>query len=597
MVIESIPSRLFEQGRTRGDSPAYFVKNGAAWEATSWADFAAQTRVVARALIGLGVEAGGAVCILGFNRPEWVCFDVGAMAIGAVPAGIYTTCSATEVQYIVHHAEASVVLVEDTGQWEKIRQERANLPNLQHVVLMQGADTVVDDMVLSWDAFLAKAEGVEDSAVDARMEALKADDLATLIYTSGTTGPPKGVMLSHDNLAWTAKVATTITEVTEVDCSLSYLPLSHIAEQMFTVHVPITVGSMVYFAESMEKLKENIAETRPTVIFGVPRVWEKFHAGIGAKLSLATGVKAKLVAWARGVGSEVSALRNAGKEPGLTLGIQHAIANKLIFSKLKAALGLDRSRILVSGAAPIAREVLEFFASLDLVINEVYGQSEDTGPTTFNLPGRTRFGTVGQRIEGVEVEISTAEENKGEIVVRGRNVFLGYYKEPAATADALKDGWLQSGDLGAFDADGFLTITGRSKDILITAGGKNVAPKNLESAIKNNEIVAEAVVVGDRRKYLTAVVTLDPDAVTRFATSKGIPEEEVPGSDAAKASIQATIDEMNSHLAQVETVKKFLVLSRAFTDGPDGELTPTMKVKRAKVYEHFADEIETMYAG
>jgi len=489
-----------------------------------------------------------------------------------------------------------VALLENAAQWAKVKQERANLPLLKHVVMMGDSEEIDDPMVMTWEDFLAKGDETPDSAVDERLEALEPDQLATLIYTSGTTGPPKGVMLTHDNLAWTAGIAQGLTGLSDADCSLSYLPLSHIAEQMFTIHCPISAGSQVYFAESMEKLKDNIAQSRPTVLFGVPRVWEKFHAGISAKLAMATGVKAKLVAWARGVGTQVSNLRNRGEEPSGLLAIQYKLANKLIFSKLKVALGLDRARMCVSGAAPIGAEVLEMFASLDLVINEVYGQSEDSGPTTFNLEGRTKFGTVGTAVEGVEVRISEAEENKGEILVRGRNVFKGYFKDEAATNATLIDGWLYSGDLGSFDSEGYLTITGRCKDILITAGGKNIAPKNLESAIKNNTLVAEAVVVGDRRKYLTAVVTLDPDAAAAYASEHGVDVSALPQNEGVRASIQATVDEMNSHLAQVETVKKFVVLDRAFVDGANGELTPTMKVKRSRVYENFADVIETMYA-
>jgi long-chain acyl-CoA synthetase len=396
-------------------------------------------------------------------------------------------------------------------------------------------------------------------------------------------------MLSHRNLAWTASVARQLVETREDDCAISYLPLSHIAEQMFTVHGPVTTGYSVYYAESIEKVPDNLKEVQPTVFFGVPRIWEKFHAGITGKLKDAKGTKKKLVDWAMGVGRRVNDARMAGHEPTGLLALQYKLARKLIFDKLKPAIGLGRARVCVSGAAPIAKEVLDFFGSLDIPILEVYGQSEDTGPTSFNRPDRYRFGTVGPAIPGVEVKI--AED--GEILVKGPNVFLGYYKEPAATDDTLKDGWLCSGDLGAFDKDGFLTITGRKKEIIITAGGKNITPKNIESSLKNHELINEAVVIGDRRKFLSALVTLDPESSAKWAKARGL-NGRLHEDPTLIAEVQRAVEETNKHLARVEQVKKFKVLPRNFTI-EDGELTPTLKVKRKVVNQHFADEIESMY--
>ena len=590
MAADTICSRLFEQAKRNAKKPAYYVRESGGWQATDWATFASEVRQATRALIALGFAPGQTVCILGFNKPEWTILDLACMCAGGAPAGIYTTCSPEEVRYIVAHAEAPVVLVENEEQWKKIETERANMPKLRHVVLMKGAKKPGDPMVLSWEEFLAKGDGVDEAKVDERVAALEPDGLATLIYTSGTTGPPKGVMLSHRNLAWTASAARQLVETREDDCALSYLPLSHIAEQMFTVHGPVTTGYAVYYAESIEKVPDNLKEVQPTVFFGVPRIWEKFHAGITGKLKEAKGAKKKLVAWAMGVGTRVSEERMAGREPSGLLGMQYKLATKLIFSKLKPAIGLGRARICVSGAAPIAKEVLEFFASLDVPILEVYGQSEDCGPTSFNRPDRFRFGTVGPAIPGVEVKI--AED--GEILVKGPNVFLGYYKEEEATAETLKDGWLCSGDLGAFDKDGFLMITGRKKEIIITAGGKNITPKNIESSLKNHELINEAVVIGDRRKFLSALVTLDPEASEKWAKDRGL-NGKLHESPELLAEVQKAVDETNTHLARVEQIKKFKILPRNFTI-EDGELTPTLKVKRKIVNEHFADEIEGMYA-
>lgn len=575
---DTIPQRLLAHAQVRPSAPAYYAKRDGKWQPTTWRRFVEECRTAARALIGLGFPKDGKVSILGFNRPEWVIFNHAAMLAGGAPAGIYTTCSPDEVAYIVDHSESHAVLVEDRAQYDKVAARRDRMPHLEWIVTMQGAPAIDAPGVLSWDQFLAKADAVAEADLDARVDALEQAQLATLIYTSGTTGPPKGVMLSHRNLAWTARALAEVGEGNDRDCSLSYLPLSHIAEQMASVHLPATVGASVYYAESIEKVPDNIKEVRPTVFFGVPRIWEKFHAGLTARLGEVKGGKRRLLDWSRGVCARVNERRMRGAPVGGLLGLQYGLAHKLVIGKLKAAMGMDRARSCISGAAPIARDVLEFFASIDLVVHEIYGQSEDTGPTSYNVPGKTRIGSVGTAIPGLELKIAA----DGEICVRGPNVFLGYYKEPEATAECLIDGWLHSGDLGELDPDGFLTITGRKKDILITAGGKNIAPKNLEAGIKQNPLVSEAVVIGDRRKYLTALVTLDD------AAAKGKEPAEI------RAAIQKTIDELNLTLARVEQVKKFTVLSRAF--GIDsGELTPTLKVKRKAVNQNFALEIEAMY--
>ncbi|NNE19921.1 MAG: long-chain fatty acid--CoA ligase [Myxococcales bacterium] len=584
MATDTIPNRLLQRAKKTPNDPAYYVRQGGTWKPTNWGTYSDQVTQAGRALVALGFEPGQTVCILGFNRPEWAVMDIATMGTGGAPAGIYTTCSPVEVRYIVAHADAPVILVENEDQWRKVLAERANMPNLKHVVTMKGCPAIADEMVMSWEEFMAKGDDVETQAYLDRVQSLKPEALATLIYTSGTTGPPKGVMLSNENLAWTSNVAISITTISSNDCALSYLPLSHIAEQMFTLHIPITTGARVYFAESIEAVPENLKEVQPTIFFGVPRIWEKFHAGISAKLKEATGVKAKLVKWAMKVGWE------ANQTPDGSKGLQFQLADKLIYSKLLPAIGMGNARVCVTGAAPIAREVLEFFAGLNLVILEVYGQSEDSGPTSFNTPSRYRFGSVGPALPGVEVKI--AEDD--EIMVKGPNVFLGYYKDQGATDATLSDGWLHSGDLGAFDRDGFLNITGRKKDIIITAGGKNITPKNLESGIKNHPLIDEAVVIGDRRKYLSALVTIDAEAGPAWAAANGEDASALHKNAKLRASIQAHIEEMNKEFARVEQIKKFTILKRNFTV-EDGELTPTLKVKRAKVNDHFAEDIEAMY--
>jgi len=591
MMMATTLHRLHDNARRRPDDAAYFVKAEGAWRPTSWADHLAEVRRAARALVALGLEPGQAVGILGFNRPEWVVFDLAGMLAGGAAAGIYTTSSPEDVEYVLGHCAARIALVENDEQWEKVRHARAGLPWLRHVVLMRGTQ-VGDPMALDWESFLARGEGVPEAEIDARLAALRGDQLATLIYTSGTMGPPKGVMLSHANLSWTAEGALGVGRLTPRDSTLSYLPLSHVAEQLFTLHVPIWGGYPVYFAESVTRVADNLKEIQPTIVFGVPRVWERFHEAVRAKLGEAKGVKAKILAWAQGVGRRVVALRNLGQEPTGALALQYRLASRLVFSKVKPLLGLGRARLCFCGGAPVSREIPEFFSGLDVVIYEIYGQSESCGPTTFNRLDANRFGTVGPVWPGVEIRI--AED--GEVLVRGPNVFLGYLDDPQATAEALADGWLHSGDLGQLDDQGYLTLIGRKKEILITSGGKNVAPANIELALKRLELVADAVVVGDSRRYIASLLTLEPQAAARFAERNGLEAQALHEHPLMVAEIERWIAvEVNPRLARVEQVRRFRILPRGLTI-EDGELTPTLKIKRRVVYERFASEIESLYA-
>ncbi len=592
MTTDSIAVRLQEQARIRPNAPAYFEKVGEAWVPTTWREYGQQVQEAARSLVALGVEPGGVVSILGFNRPEWGIMLLAAMSINGAGAGIYTTNSPPEVQYIINHAESRVVLLENEEQWQKVNQIRGELPLLRHVVMMRG--TKIDDpLVLTWEEFLAQGATIDQAQFDERFAAIEPEDLASLIYTSGTTGPPKAVMLSHDTLAFTGYEAPKLFDLTPNDRLVSYLPLSHIAEQMFTIHGSVTVGYAVYYAEALEKLLDNLKEVQPTIIFGVPRIWERFQSGVQRQLDETTGAKARIASWAMGVGRQVSDLRNRGQEPHGLLATQYKLADRLFYSKVKTALGLNNVTTAAVGAAPVNKQILEFFSGLDLIIYEVYGQSEGCGPTTWNHPGATKFGATGPAFPHTEVKL--AED--GEILLRGRNVFSGYYKEPAATADTLIDGWLHSGDLGQFDDDGFLTIVGRKKEIIITSGGKNIAPKNIEAALKNLDLVADAVVIGEARKFLSALVTLDPEAAERFALQHGLEGQVLHEHPLVIGEVQRGIDEeVNPQFARVENIRKFTILPRSFTV-QDGELTPSLKIKRRIVYDHFADEIEAMYAG
>lgn len=591
-MTDTILHRLHENGRIRPNAPAYYEKIGNAWVPTSWQEYTNQVRQAARALVALGVEAGQNVTILGFNRPEWVIFDLACMMIGGAPAGIYTTNSPAECKYIIENSESSIILVENQNQWDKIAEVRDDIACLKHITLMKGTE-IDDGMTLSWEAFMAKGDEVDESVVDARMDALQPDQLATLIYTSGTTGPPKGVMLSHKNLSSTATNAKGLIDLVPSDRTISYLPLSHIAEQMFTIHAAITAAYQVYYAQypPQNHLNNNLKEVKPTVFFGVPRIFERFQAGVAAQFSQAEGLRARLIEWARGVGSQVTALRNQGQEPGALLALQHRIATSLVFTRVKEGLGLSEVRSLIVSAAPISPDILHFFASLDLPVMELYGQSEDCGPTTTNRPGAIKIGTVGQAWSGSEVKLAP----DGEILVKGPNVFLGYFKDEAATNDTLIDGWLHSGDLGKFDEDGYLNIVGRKKEIIITSGGKNIAPKNIEAALKNLDLVSQAVVIGEKRRFLTALLTLDPEPATKFAQAHGLEGQTLHEHPTLLAHMQKEIEErVNSLFARVEHVRDFRVLPRDFTV-EDGELTPTLKIKRRIINKNFEEVIESMY--
>lgn len=589
---DSIIDRFLQQRRTRPAAPAYYEKIGSTWVPTSWDEFVSQTRSAARAMMALGVRPGTVVCMLGFNRAEWVIGQLAAMMAGGVGAGIYATNSPSEVQYILNHSEAPIVILENESQWAKINQVRDELPHLKCAVLMRGTQ-INDPLARSWADFLACAEETAEAELEARIAAIEMEQLASLIYTSGTTGPPKAVMLSHGNLASTARNGADLFKLTPGDILLSYLPLSHIAEQMFTIHTAASVGYPVYYAESLTKLPDNLREVQPTVFFAVPGVWERFRARVSERLGEAKGAKKKIADWAQSVGREVVTLRNGGQQPHGLQAVQYRLADRLVFSKVKPLLGFSRTRIAVSGAAAIDKSVLEFFSGLDVTIYEVYGQSEGCGPTTFNRPGATKLGTTGQVWPGSEVKLGP----DGEILLRGPNVFLGYYKDAAATQETLVDSWLHSGDLGQFDEDGFLSIVGRKKDIIITSGGKNIAPRNIESALKNIDLIGDAVLVGEGRKYLCALLTLDPEKAERFAEANGIEGSELHTHPMVIEAIQAEIDEsVNPQFARVEQVRKFTLLSRPFSI-ESGELTPTLKLKRKVVCDMHLDEIEAMYGA
>ena len=607
--LRPVPLHALDRAAERPRDPAYVFHDpragageaGGAWVSVSWGELGAQVRAAARGLIALGVREGERVCLLSDNRPEWLITAHAAMCAGAAPAGVYATSAPAEARFVVEHAEARVLVVDTEERWARLRPALEGLSSLEVVVGLwlegaQGEGAQEAPRLMSWASLNALGEGAAlDEELARRLSALKGDDPATYIYTSGTTGPPKAAALSHNNLSWTAQAAVRLVGFGRGDRTLSYLPLSHIAEQMFTIHGPATVGSTVYFARSMAHLLEDLKVARPSLFFGVPRVWEKMHEGLSARLGALAGLKGRLVPELRRVTAIANDHHNRGSRPPLSVRLRYALAKEL-FGKVKAALGLDRARVCVSGSAPIRAEVLEFFSSLDLRILEVYGQSEGSGPTTFNAPGAVRYGSVGRPVPGVEVRL--AED--GEVLVRGPNVFLGYLKDPAATAASFdEEGFLRSGDLGAFDEEGFLRITGRKKELIITAGGKNIAPRNIEEALLTAApLLADAVVVGDRRRYLTALVTLSPEPLAAFAAARGLQGDAAALSSSPEVyeEVMRAVARVNADLAPVEQLKRVCALPRPLSvEG--GELTPTLKLRRAVIAARYAPEIEAMYAA
>ncbi|HEX5310944.1 long-chain fatty acid--CoA ligase [Aquabacterium sp.] len=585
----STPARFLRSAQRYATRPGYFVRDEKGWQPTTWAQYAEQVQAAARGLVALGVQPGQVVCILGFNRPEWIIMDMAAMLVGAVPAGIYWTSSVSEVEYILNHSQSPVLLIENEERYQKIAALRDGLKHLKHVVRMDDGRPSVTGTI-GWHEFLRMGEGSLQKQVDERLQAIHPEDPGTYIYTSGTTGPSKAVVLTHANLSWSAQSLCGALGATADQRVISYLPLAHVAEQMISVHSPALQGFPVYFARKLEELSDHLKEVRPTIFFGVPRVWEKMHAGITAKLDAATGAKAHLARWALDVASQWHELRLKGEMPGPWVTLKMRVAEALILKKVKAAIGLDQAHMLATGAAPISAEMLKFFTGLDMVIREVYGQSESCGATTLSVPGATKLGSVGRPVDGAEVRIA----DDGEIFVRGPHIFRGYAGNPAGTAEALVDGWLASGDLGHMDEEGYLYITGRKKDLLITSGGKNISPANIEADLMNTHLVEHAVVCGDGRHYLTAMLTLMPDALADFARQHHLSGEGLHQHPTVLAELQKGVDHVNTRHARVAHIRKFTVLPQSLTI-ESGELTPTMKVKRKVVLDRYRDVVDGLY--
>ena len=582
-AANSIPRRLLLAAERFGSEPAYWTRGASCWEATSWINYVGEVYAAARALIALGFQPGQAVGVLGFNRPEWSIMGHAAMLAGGRVAGVYWTSAPEEVDFVLNHAGCPLLLVEDATQYAKVGADGTALPALQHTIAMRGPHI---DGVMAWEEFLAYGNTSHDAEIERRLAGLTPDFIGALIYTSGTTGAPKAVALTQAALTWTADALTKALASTPNDRTISYLPLAHIAEQMVSIHAHPTGGYQMYYAKSLETLGEHLKEVHPTIFFGVPRVWERMQKGIQDKLAAATGFKPKLARWAMGVARRAQALRRSGQIPAGLLALQLHVANRLILGKVRTALGLDQARWTYTGAAPISEETLGFFNGLDLWMRQVYGLSETCGPTTLGVSPTTPLTSVGQALPGIELRIADDDE----LLIKSPNLFSEYLGRPEATAEALQDGWFHSGDLAKIDSQGNVFIIGRKKDILITSGGKNISPANIEAALMDAPLIEHAIVCGDGRHFLSALVTLNPDVAVGLAGQSNNPN----GHPAVLAAVQKAIDQVNAQHARVANIRKFTVLDSPLSI-ERGELTATLKVRRHNVIKRHEEKVKAMY--
>ena len=593
-VAATMPQTILEvfdaTVKAHADRPAMLRKRGDAWEPITWTGYQALVARAARALVAHGVGPGSGVVVLSANRPEWFVTNLAGMTVGARVAGIYTNNTPEQCHYIAEHAEAVVAVVDSPQALARLTPQGSRPASLRTIVLLDGEAT--GPGVVGWEAFLAAGDEAYEAEVAQRRSALGGESATTLIYTSGTTGTPKAVMLTQRNLAFIAEKIQELVPIGTGDSLISYLPLSHIAEQVVSHLLSIATGAAVHFTESLDKVPAYLVEVRPHFFLGVPRVWEKMQAAIEAKAAEASPLRRRIAAWARGVGLRAGDADQTGRPRPWSYGL----ADRLVFSKVRARLGLDRARLMAVSSAPIAKETLEFFQSLGIPVMEVYGMSECTGPATMSLPERYRLGWAGYTIPGTELRL--AED--GEVVVRGPHVFEGYYKDDAATAEALDaDGWLHTGDVGQIDRDGFLRITDRKKELIITAGGKNIAPQHLEGQLKQIAAVSQAVAIGDRRPYVVALLTLDPARVVAEAQKAGSDArtvDEAARSAPFRAYVEKQVELVNARLARYESIKKFALLPRELTVEA-GELTPTLKLKRRVILERYREAIEGLYSA
>ena len=594
MEMQSIPQMFFARAASRGQRSAQLVKRAGTWQAISWQALSDNVRSIARGLLTLGLQVGDRVGLLAQSRAEWVQCDLGIMAAAGITVPVYPSSTPEQVAYILHNAEATLACVDTPAQLDKLLQVRNALPALRHIVLLDGQPSQPDPDIISFQELMTRGAAATQQTVvlDERLRGLTPDHEAAYVYTSGTTGPPKGVVQTHGNHLFMVQSCGASIAAQEGDVHLLFLPLAH-AFARLEAFLGLYIGLTTAFAESIDTLAENMREVRPMLVFSVPRVYEKIYARVQAAGNSGSALKRAIFQRCLRVGRQVSALQQRRQPIPAGLRLQQRLAHQLVFKKLHHSVG-GRLRFFVSGGAPLAPEIAEFFHAAGMLILEGYGLTETCPALTANRYDHYKFGTVGTALPGVELRLAP----DGEILARGPNIAKGYYERPADTAEVfLEDGWFATGDIGELDHDGFLRITDRKKDLIVTAGGKNIAPQNLENLLKADPYISQALVYGDRRPYLTAVLTLDLEATQRYAGAHGIPGEtaqELAAQPQIQQLLEARVAHLNDQLAPYETIKKFVLAPTDFTP-ESGELTPTLKVKRKVVIEKYQEQIERLY--
>jgi len=572
-----------------GSAPAVKFKDGSGeWLTRSFEDVGSTVQRLALGLIDLGVERGDKVSILANTRPEWTYADFAALTAGATVVPIYQTNSPEECQYVLENSDAKVVIVEDIQQLAKIDEVRESLPRLEHVIIMEGEAVGA----ISFAQLAARGDGRDEAEWSQRYSSVQPEDACTFIYTSGTTGPPKGCVITHANYRAMLDMTQRASVLESGQVAYLFLPLAHSFALLIQLGSFDIGGVIAYWERDPLKIVPNLAEVKPHYFPSVPRIFEKIYTTATSAIAKEGGLKERIFWWAIGVGSKVREMERTGRQPGFFLQRQYAFADKQVLSKIRGLFGGNITQC-VTGAAPINPEILRFFDAAGVLVLEGYGMTETSTAATISTPENFKFGTVGRAFDDCEIKIAS----DGEILIAGPNIFKGYYKNDEATAETIVDGWLHTGDLGEIDADGYLKITGRKKDIIITAGGKNITPANLEAEIKQHVLVSQCVVIGDRRPYLTALVTLDPEEAAKYAEEHDLPDDPaaLAGNADIKASIMAHVDQINEKFARVEQVKKIKILAADLSQ-EGGELTPTLKVKRNVVADKYAADIEDLYS-
>jgi long-chain acyl-CoA synthetase len=591
---------LAEHAAGHGDAPAMSWRRDGAWHTLSWRQYRERVAEVAMGLAGLGVGRGDFVAIMATNRPEHVQVDQAAVHAGAIPTTFYFTLPPEQIRYVAGHCEAKVAVLEDRDMLKRWQELRDDLPALRYLVVLDGAEEGDGPGVLGWDDLVARGRDAlagDRAGFEELRRRVGPEDNATLLYTSGTTGPPKGVLLTHHNILYQVTALDRLTGLPQGGSSVSYLPLAHIAERVLSIYGPLTRRSHVWFCPDPNQAVEYVRQARPTLFFGVPRVWEKVRAGIQAKLAAEEHQRKRRIAErAVATGLEVVRRTQRGEPVRFGLRARHAVLDRLVLAKIREAIGLDRCSFASSAASPLAVDVAEFFAALGLPLVEVYGMTETTAVATGNRPGRVKIGTVGPALAGIEVRLA----DDGEVLVRGPINTPGYFRQPEATAELIDaDGWLHTGDVGELDGDGYLKIVDRKKELIITSSGKNLSPANIEALLKEHPLIGQALVYGDNRPYVVALVVLDHELAPGWAARNGLDAADLAdlaASEQVLAEVQLAVDAANQRLSRIEQVKRFEVLPVEWTAESE-ELTPTLKLRRRIIHAKYAERIDRLYQG